>query len=52
VERVHRTIDEKRERLGLELEKYVEYYNNERPHTSLLGRAPGELYWSARRIER
>ena len=52
VERVHRTIDEERERLGLELEKYVEYYNNERPHTSLLGRAPGELYWSARRIER
>ena len=52
VERVHRTIDEERERLGLELEEYIEYYNNERPHTSLLGRVPGDLYWSARRIQR
>ena len=48
VERVHRTIDEERERLGLELEEY----NNERPHTSLLGRVPGGLYWTERRIQR
>ncbi|MCF2138369.1 MAG: DDE-type integrase/transposase/recombinase [Candidatus Thorarchaeota archaeon] len=52
VERVHRTIDEERERLGLCLEEYLEYYNKERPHTSLLNRVPGELYWSVRRIQR
>jgi len=35
------------------LEEYIEYYNNERPHTSLLGRVPGDLYWTEeRRIQR
>ncbi|MHA1772273.1 MAG: integrase core domain-containing protein [Candidatus Thorarchaeota archaeon] len=51
VERVHRTIDEERERIGLGLEEYIEYYNTERPHASLMNRVPRELYWSARRIE-
>ena len=52
VERLHRTIDEERERLGVELEEYIRYYNNERPHTSLMGRVPKELYWSKRRRTR
>ena len=49
VERLHRTIGDESERMGKELDEYIEYYNRERPHTSLGYRTPWELYDSPRR---
>jgi len=49
VERVHRTINTECERMGKELDEYIEYYNKERPHSSLGYRTPWELYDTPRR---
>jgi transposase InsO family protein len=49
VERVHRTIHTESERMGKELDEYIEYYNTERPHSSLGYRTPWELYDTPRR---